>query len=196
MWTALHYGVRSRKISIPLLKLLIKHGAQILARGPWGHTPFHMGNDSADVVRLFLDEKADMDNQNDNGNTPITLAVGYNATESVAHLLQAGADLRPINIWQQNILHQAALGASLGTLKCLLTADLEGIDPDFLNDLGQTPLQAFSESRVIHESDERVKEAERATFEALVEKAHAQWNKRGGASQSLDEEEVSASINV
>lgn len=179
-WTPLHYAVcrTTGNIPLPVIKQLVAHGAQIDARGFGGHTALHSGCYRPDVVRFFLEVgTVDVNDTTDKGYTPLMFTVKHSAADSVAVLLEAGADVRPVSVEKQNILHLAAYGADLKTLRCLLEmADLAGVDPGLVDDeRGMTPSQAFrSEHRHARATDSEEEEASVA-FEALVEKARALW---------------------
>jgi len=183
--TPLYYGAKSRRRSVSILELLIQHGAQVTEKSSISRTPLLVGYDKDDVVRLLLRHGACVDDRDNGGWTVIMRAIRIGAAKSVALLLEAGADTSPVDNSGKNILHHAAIGANLATLKCLSTADLKGVDTDLLDKDGDTPSELFqSGRRLVSVDDEKEKEEERAVFEALTEKARALWKRRGGSSSS------------
>jgi len=185
--TPLYYGAKSRRRSVSMLELLIQHGAQVTEKkSSISRTPLLVGYDKDDVVRLLLRHGACVDDCDNGGWTVIMRAVRIGAAKSVALLLEARADTSPVDKSGKNILHHAAIGANLATLKCLSMADLEGVDPDLVDKDGDTPSELFhSGHRLVSVDDEKKEEEEeRAVFEALAEKARALWKRRGGGGGS------------
>ena len=182
--TPLYYGAKSKRRSVSILELLIQHGAQVTERSSISRTPLLVGYDKDDVVRLLLRHGACVDDCDNGGWTVIMRAIRIGAAKSVALLLEAGADTSPVDNSGKNILHHAAIGANLATLKRLSIADLEGVDPDLLDKDGDTPSELFHSGHRLVSVDDEKKEEERAVFEALTEKARALWKRRGGSSSS------------
>lgn len=79
------------RADLETMKALIARGAQINRPG-W--TPLHYAASSPSVapVLMLVDQGAQIDSRAPNGNTPLMLAARYGSVDSVALLLQRGAD--------------------------------------------------------------------------------------------------------
>lgn len=192
--TPLHQAAMSKQPSIPLLRLLIQHGAQVDTRDTGGRTPFHLAQENPEAVRLFLslgtnannnvnananvnvsvNVDVDVNDLDDDGNTPLMNAVRLSAAEPVSLLLgEPRTDPSVVNGFGQNILHLAALGANLATLTILKDADLggSGVDPDAVTHNGMTAEELFfSEVRWVLTMEEEERRKECDVWKALMEK--------------------------
>ncbi len=94
--TALHLTVYTGQLQA--LRYLLDKGADVKAKGPSGMVALHWANrGSADVVRLLIERKAEIDARNDYGNTPLILAVREGNREVVTALVEGGADVNAAN---------------------------------------------------------------------------------------------------
>jgi len=99
-YTALHQLGRSHYLGVTeTARLLIGKGADVTAKGgPSGVTPLHWASasDSEDklrLMRLLLDNKADVNAQDAHGWTPLHVAARNTARKSAKLLIESGADL-------------------------------------------------------------------------------------------------------
>lgn len=124
-------------------EVLLTHGASVTIKTKDGWTPLHSAttiNSSADIAALLLEHKADVNARNNQGITPLCLAIGNNQTEMVRLFLQHNAEVNSRNnrletplhsaVWAKNpeiiqllIDHKADINAAaLGGFTPLLTA--------------------------------------------------------------------------
>ena len=64
----LHYACGYAK-SLPIVELLIQHGADVNIRGAWGGTPLSWALSNFELIVLLLDKGADVNTQDDRGRT-------------------------------------------------------------------------------------------------------------------------------
>ncbi len=94
--SALHLTVYTGQLQT--LRFLLDRGADVRAKGPSGMAPLHWANrGSAEVVRLLIERKAEINARNDYGNTSLILAAREGNREVVAALVEAGADVNAAN---------------------------------------------------------------------------------------------------
>lgn len=92
--TALH--VAAQFPSNPeILRLLIDHGANVLAKDRLGRHPLHLAafRGRCDAIAMLLDAHADIGALDSSLQTPLLLAVGAGQSETVELLIQRGARL-------------------------------------------------------------------------------------------------------
>jgi ankyrin repeat protein len=101
--TALELATNAPSQSLQILQLLLSHGANINYRGlSVGSTLLisavvhHSANTT--LIRFLLDHGAKVNDPNMHGETPLSLAVEKGAVETVALLLQHGANPNPANL--------------------------------------------------------------------------------------------------
>ncbi|KAL8753334.1 MAG: hypothetical protein Q9184_005457 [Pyrenodesmia sp. 2 TL-2023] len=109
---------------------LVDLGAHINGRDYMGWTPLHWSSWRGHLSSLnaLLTCGADIMARTLDGNASIMLAVANNSHECVHRLIEVGADCSIVRGSQWNILHYAALGGSVNTLRSLAKADLSGVD--------------------------------------------------------------------
>lgn len=87
-----------------ITNFLIKHARVINESGAEGFTPLHYAADANDVksIKLLLNNdqpamRAELDRQDDNGDTPLKLALKANAGKAASCLINAGANIHIAN---------------------------------------------------------------------------------------------------
>ena len=93
--TPLHWASRSG--SIPCLKWLLRHGAEVDAKTTTDRTPLHLAAERGKVeaVWLLAAHGADLDAQDKKGRTPLHRAAYEGRLEAAEVLIVLGADRRP-----------------------------------------------------------------------------------------------------
>lgn len=136
-----------------VVPLLLRAGADVLARGPGDYTALHLAARSGtpDAVRALLQAGAPVDVRAWGPGyhigwdwTPLHLAAAYNPDPEVAAvLLSEGADLHALGDNRQTPLHQAALNRNPAVAQLLLEA---GADVHARRSSGRTPLHEAARS--------------------------------------------------
>ena len=134
-----------------LLKLLEQGDGEALARSCQGkasalnHRPALPGvplllaaatQDAADLIRILLDAKADVNVMDANGATAISVAARRGATSALRELLQAGAE---VNRPRASGATPIYVAAQAGTKECLALLLEAGGDPNAPKEGGFTP---------------------------------------------------------
>jgi ankyrin repeat protein len=140
--TPLYWAAQNGRL--PLVKLLVAHGADVNAKNQGDQTALHVAasRSNLEIVRLLIDSKADIAAKTSSGSTPLHSAAAGNEPESIKLLLARGAELNtlaqqdrdtPLSYAVKNNARQAA--------QALLQAKA---DPN----LSQPLMEAVSSSRV------------------------------------------------
>ncbi|KAL8846856.1 MAG: hypothetical protein Q9221_008085 [Calogaya cf. arnoldii] len=131
--TPIHYAAEYQDSSEQILGL-VDLGAYIDGRDYMSWTPLHWASWRGHLssLKALLQCGADVNSSTIDGNASIMLAVANNSCECVQELIEAGANCSIVRSSQWNILHYAAIGGLVNTLRSLSLADLSAID---LNDL-------------------------------------------------------------
>ncbi|KAK1024374.1 hypothetical protein LTR33_017916 [Friedmanniomyces endolithicus] len=132
----LHEAVRADDIE--LARFLLELGANASSLNAYKTTPLI----SADMVRLLLSYKPDLNQVSFIGTAAVHWAVWPNRPEILELLLQAGADKDHQLLDGSTLLHCAVKAEHKETVECLLRF---GADPQRRNDAWQTPLQVAEE---------------------------------------------------
>lgn len=147
-------------------------GADIDGNDYLGWTPLHWASWRGHLASLdaLIECGADVNAKTLDGNAPIMLAVSNNSYECVKHLIEIGADCSVVRDSQWNILHYAAIGGSLSTLRALSKADLSACDVEELrtNDTGQSVAEMLSARLEALEEDPAKREAWKSAWDALM----------------------------
>jgi ankyrin repeat protein len=160
-WTPLHLAARGKEQSV--VEVLLSHGAQVDARDKYGATPLYWAVElrNTSVVQLLLSHGAKADVKNSRGETPISLAVRAGSNEMVklltagsepttahvaanmgdvetlARLLDAGANVNDLDAQGQTPLHAAVRAGQVPAIEWLLA---HGADPNLADKDELTPL--------------------------------------------------------
>ena len=115
-------------------KNLIKHGADVNAKGRYGWTALHWAADNgfAEIVKLLLDSGADIKATDSKGRTALYWAV---TTEIVQLLLDSGANLNAKDFAGRTALQLAAFDGSADIVQALVIAGADLTDNDGLTAL-------------------------------------------------------------
>ncbi|RSL63229.1 hypothetical protein CEP54_005292 [Fusarium duplospermum] len=174
----------------PAVKRLLAAGAKIdpqTAKMPATPLAFAARYNAVDVIQLLYEEGADINASQNNGITPLLMAVGFNAHQGQAMLLQLGADyLRDSQ--GTTVLHAAAESGDVKTLETLASFGLGGLDVEARDKNGLTAREEF-EVREQPVTDE-VKEAFYRLLEVVA--SHNSSVSDGQDSGSSDDEFVDA----
>ena len=139
--TPIHYAAEYKDSSDHILAL-VRLGALINGEDYMGWTPLHWASWRGHRVSLnaLLDTGASVNAKTYDGNASIMLAVANNSHACVQTLIKVGADCSVVRDSQWNILHYAAIGGSVDTVRSLAKADLSSLDLHELRtkDTGQT----------------------------------------------------------
>uniref|UniRef100_A0A8C0WS43 Ankyrin repeat domain-containing protein 6 n=1 Tax=Castor canadensis TaxID=51338 RepID=A0A8C0WS43_CASCN len=121
-------------------KLLIKAGANVLARNKAGNTALHLAcqNSHSQSTRVLLLGGSRADLKNNAGDTCLHVAVRYNHLSIIRLLLSAFCSVHEKNQAGDTALHVAAALNHKKVVKILLEA---GADGTIVNNVGQTPLE-------------------------------------------------------
>ena len=158
-----------------VVKVLLEHGADVhLQSRSWGWTPLHFAvsvmttgyakGTAIEVVQLLLDQGADIRAQDNEGRTPLHLAVTYDeddddgfhelvamlgserppvgATDMVEFLLDSGADIEALSNERETPLISAAAGSRKPDVVRLLLS--RGADVQTVSYRGESACQAAS----------------------------------------------------
>ena len=122
------------------------------------------------LVRLLANAKEPLDDEDDEGSTPLSVAVSMGNVEVVKFLAERGASIERRNPRFGSNLHLAVSRGDLNMAKCLvdLGADPEVVNPDSGESLLYTALEILVDSELV------------AMVRYLVDEAKVSVNKRGG----------------
>ncbi|KAL8920915.1 MAG: hypothetical protein Q9172_004274 [Xanthocarpia lactea] len=141
LMTPIHYAAEYQDSS-DKIHGLVDLGAHIHGKDYLSWTPLHWScwRGHLSSLNALLACGADITARTLDANAAIMLAVANNSHECVRRLIEAGADCSVVRDSQWNILHYAALGGSVNTLRSLANANLSGVDLEGLGtqDTGQS----------------------------------------------------------
>lgn len=135
--TPLHFACAQG--GLPLVKLLLQHGADVNATDFADNTPLHGAAfaGKVDIIKALLAKKADPNHRNRQRVTPLFHAAFRGVLPAVEALLDAGADMKTADNLGETALHRAATGGHVEVIKILLD---RGLDVNVRDRQGQTPL--------------------------------------------------------
>ena len=142
--TALHTAA-SRGLSEVVLLLISKH-ANVNASGRAGWAPLHYAalcREQSGVVKLLLENGADVDKKCKNLMTPLNISCFSGTSESTIECLikHGGADVQSVDIYGSTPLHRAAEAGHLHVIRQLCAYD---VDINARDRCGWTPLHKAS----------------------------------------------------
>ncbi|KAK0124782.1 hypothetical protein ONS96_008663 [Cadophora gregata f. sp. sojae] len=102
-------------------------------------TPLHWASwrGQLEVVKLLLENNADIQVTDKNGDTPLHEASSAGRVEVIKLLLEKMADVQAVNNYRRTPLHEASSAGSIDVVKLLLE---KGADIQAVNKFGNTPL--------------------------------------------------------
>lgn len=172
--TPIHFAAEYQNSSEQILGLA-SLGADIDCKDYLSWTPLHWASWRGHLASLdaLLSCGACVNAKTLDGNASVMLAVANNSHECVQRLIDAGADCSVVRDSQWNVLHYAAIGGSIDTLRCLTKADLSCIDTQQLRtrDTGQTVadmLSARLEALLVAEENPVKRDAWKLAWDALM----------------------------
>ena len=128
-------------LRIALLLLLLSTSfatAQSLHRHviPQSHLPYEL-RDPTEIDILLKSKNVDLEERDDNGNTPLYNATIFDNTSLMKKLIDAGANINSKNRREQTPLHRAAGHKKIETVRLLVS---EGASLESKDKFGYTPL--------------------------------------------------------
>ncbi|KAK5659349.1 hypothetical protein OQA88_1442 [Cercophora sp. LCS_1] len=150
---ALHCACRNSSVDPTITHLLIQHGANVnteTAVGKQVPLDYAAGMGNLEAVRILLDNGADINHRDGEGETAIVTAVQNRNPQMASVLIARGADLGTVNEYGDSLLHQLAAYADAATMRAFaeFARDHEGLrllSPRARNADGRTPLQVFAD---------------------------------------------------
>ena len=144
-WAGAHDDLRRTSLhlaggsSLPIVELLLRHGADVNARDYGDNTPLHAAAAAGklEIVRALLAKQADARAVNRQRVTPLLNAASSGSVPVVEALLAAGADLKNADNLGETALHRAATSGQVELIKLLLA---RGFAVDTMDRQRQTPL--------------------------------------------------------
>ncbi|XP_062555858.1 ankyrin repeat and KH domain-containing protein mask-like isoform X3 [Armigeres subalbatus] len=129
---------------VDIIKLLLKHGADVNAQSSTGSTPlmFACAGGHEEVVRVLLDNGANVEDHNENGHTPLMEAASAGHVGVAKILLERGAGINThSNEFKESALTLACYKGHLDMVRYLLEA---GADQEHKTDEMHTALMEAS----------------------------------------------------
>ena len=135
----------SRRNHLNIVQYLLRHGADVNARGMWGRTPllFASSEGHVEVVRWLLEHDADVNAKNLFDWTSLHLVAYSGHFETVRTLLKHNADISARDNEGRTPLHLASNFGHIDTTQFLLK---NGADPEARDRHAATSLHAASSS--------------------------------------------------
>ena len=124
---------------VKTVRMLIEHGADVMAQNKDGETPLHLSSQEGqvEVTRTLIERGADLLAQNTDGETPLHLASEPGQAEVARMLIEHGADVAAQNNDWETPLHLASRWGRVEVARILIEC---GADVTAQNMYGETPL--------------------------------------------------------
>ena len=140
--TPLHVASECGHVNI--CRMLIEHGASVMARNCGRTTPLHLASQEGqvEVARVLIQLGADVAAQDKDGGTPLFLAARWGQEELVRMLIERGAGVSAQDKDGTTPLHQAQRSGNVEVSRMLIE---RGADVAAQDKYGTTPLHLASE---------------------------------------------------
>ncbi|VDM25121.1 unnamed protein product [Hydatigera taeniaeformis] len=117
-FTAIHYAARHGEVTVlsRLLNWRPEETVSLLSCvNRNGHTPLHLAvmYNHADLAACLIKWRSPMEMRDKDGWTPLLLAITKCAIAACLTLIQFGADLHALDLFQRNVLHLAIMHGAL-----------------------------------------------------------------------------------
>lgn len=117
--------------------LLLDAGADVNLENENKETVLHMTRNHTDILRLFVDQIADINKKNDYGLTALMKAASLGCLDSITVLLDHGADMYACDMEGNTAAHYAAFD---NQREAYLLLKRRGFDENTVNNENKTPL--------------------------------------------------------
>ncbi len=149
-----------------VIKVLMKHHANVHATDLLGNTALHWASDSgkATSAKLLIEYHADIDATNNSNQTPLLLASKGRNLGILLLLIDSGANLNAIGLDGSTALHKSAAAGYTEIVRTLL---YHGAISNFKNNFGDTPLSLAAKNN------------QQAVIQIIMSRARDQQGKQG-----------------
>jgi ankyrin repeat protein len=133
----------SATISPKMVRLLLKHGANVNIKDEYGYAPLHYAVESGDlrIVSILVDAGARTNVKDNDGDTPLHLTWHVYTEDGLSilrFLIERGANINAKNNWGHTLLHLTSSWGNINFVRELLH---QGANPFLKNNGGWTPLE-------------------------------------------------------
>ncbi len=145
--TPLHNAVRHHDLRTA--KILLRNGADVHARDPWGMTPLraavfqvHWTAVDVEIIRVLMASGSDVNTTCLRGDSPLAVAIRQQRTDVARRLVDAGADVAAVNQNAGGPLHLLVkvAGRSSAPAEIIRVLVKAGADVNCADSDGNTPL--------------------------------------------------------
>ena len=134
-YTALHYLTFNKNFERKAIDYIIAAGADLDIKNIWGGSTltYCATADASTSATALLDAGAEINSQDNEGDTPLCEAFYYHADNVLRLLLSRKATYTSLDSHGNSVLHQAALYGGIQTVEIMLESNLTGLDTEALN---------------------------------------------------------------